>query len=186
MKMLAVVLFATTVAAKPPGNFTKEFQAGVDAFRLGKLDEARAHLEKAKKLDPKLPGPWRFLAAVAQQAQDYGICVDDAHEALRLNPQSSEAEETKKLYEACRTSAGRASYRGQDLGDAAAVAVTSNVPNATVRINKLSYGGTPMAPRRIAAGTLEVEVAKAGFKTVRVTIEAVPGIVNDVSAELVQ
>lgn len=178
------MLFATVAAAKPPANFSREFQAGVDAFRLGKLDDARAHLETARKLEPKLPGPWRFLAAVEQSAQNYGVCIDDAHEALRLKPQSSEADETRRLYDACRGSAGRAAYRGPELGDAAAIAVTSNIANATVKINKLAYGGTPMAPRRIAAGTLDVEVSKTGYRTVHVTVDALAGIVNDVTVTL--
>ncbi|HEY0252801.1 MAG TPA: PEGA domain-containing protein [Kofleriaceae bacterium] len=186
MRFVPVVLFATVASAKPPASFTKEFQAGVDAFRLGKLDDARGHLVIARKLDPKLPGPWRFLAAVAQAEGKLDECIDAAHEALRLNPQSSEAGETRKLYDTCRTSAGRAAYRGPELGDAAAVAVTSNVPNATVRINKLSYGGTPMAPRRIAAGTLEVTVEKTGYKPIHLVVEALPGIVNDVVADLVE
>jgi len=182
---LALILAATTVVlAKPSEKFSKEFQAGVDAYRLGKLDEARGHLEKAKKLEPKLPGPHRFLAAVAQAQQRYDECVDDAHEALHLNPVSSEAPETKKLYDGCRGSAGRMPYRGPELGEAAAIAVSTSVPGATVKINKLSYGGTPLAPRRISAGSLDVEITKVGYKPVHVTVEALAGIVNDVVVDL--
>jgi len=182
---LALILATTTVAlAKPSEKFSKEFQAGVDAYRLGKLDDARGHLDKAKKLEPKLPGPYRFLAAVAQAQQRYDECVDDAHEALHLNPSSSEAPETKKLYDGCRASAGRMPYRGPELGEAAAIAVSTSVPGATVKINKLSYGGTPLAPRRISAGSLDVEITKLGYKPVHVTVEALAGIVNDVVVDL--
>ena len=179
---LFVTLLVATAAAKP--SFSKEYQAGVDAFRLGKLDEARAHLGKAQKLDPKLPGPHRFLAAVAQAQEKFDECVSESHEALALNPKSVDYAETKKLYDSCRGSAGRAAYHGPDLGDAAAIAVTTNVPGATVKINKLAYGGTPLAPRRISAGALEVEISKPGFKTLRVNVDALPGIVNDVAADL--
>jgi len=181
---IATLVLAATAVAAPSEKFSKEFNAGIDAYRLGKLDDARAHLEKAKKLDPKLPGPYRFLAAVAQAQQQWDTCIVDAHEALRLNPNSTEAPETKKLYDSCRASAGRMPYRGPALGDAAAIAVTTSVPGATVKINKLAYGGTPLAPRRISAGTLEVDITKVGFKPIHVTIEALPGIVNDVVAEL--
>ena len=182
---LALILATTAVVlAKPSEKFSKEFQAGVDAYRLGKLDDARGHLDKAKKLEPKLPGPYRFLAAVAQAQQRYDECVDDAHEALHLNPSSSEAPETKKLYDGCRASAGRMPYRGPELGEAAAIAVSTSVPGATVKINKLSYGGTPLAPRRISAGSLDVEITKLGYKPVHVTVEALAGIVNDVVVDL--
>jgi len=181
---LALILATATATAKPSDKFTKEFQSGVDAYRLGKLDDARGHLDKAKKLEPKLPGPYRFLAAVAQAQQKWDDCIDNAHEALHLNPASSEAPETKKLYDGCRASAGRMPYRGPELGEAAAIAVSTSVPGATVKINKLSYGGTPLAPRRISAGALDVEITKSGYKSVHVTIEALAGIVNDVVVEL--
>ncbi|MEO6774561.1 MAG: PEGA domain-containing protein [Kofleriaceae bacterium] len=182
---LAVLLATTaTAVAKPSEKFTKEFQAGVDAYRLGKLEDARGHLERAKKLDPKLPGTYRFLGAVAQAQQRWDDCIANAHEALHLNPASSEAPETKKLYDGCRASAGRMPYRGAALGEAAAIAVVTSVPGATVRINKLSYGGTPLAPRRISAGALVVEITKAGYKPVVVKVDALAGIVNDVVVEL--
>jgi tetratricopeptide (TPR) repeat protein len=178
------LLVGSTAAAKPTANFSKEFQAGVDAFRLGKLDDARTHLEKARKLDPKLPGPHRFLAAVAQGQKKFDECVAEGHEALHLNPNSSEAPETKKLYDTCRGSAGRAPYRGPSLGDGAAIAVITNIPGASVRINKLQYGGTPLAPRRISAGQLDVEITKTGYKPLHVSVDALAGIVNDVVGDL--
>lgn len=181
---IATLALSALAAAAPSQKFTNEFNAGIDAYRLGKLDDAKAHLDKAKKLDPKLPGPYRFLAAVGQAQQQWDACIANAHEALRLNPNSTEAAETKKLYDSCRGSAGRMPYRGPALNDAAAIAVTTSVPGATVKINKLAYGGTPLAPRRISAGTLEVDITKAGFKPVHITIEALPGIVNDVVADL--
>lgn len=184
---LAVILATSgsgVALAKPSEKFTKEFQTGVDAYRLGKLDDARGHLEKAKKLEPKLPGPYRFIAAVAQAQQRWDECIENAHEALHLNPASTEAPETKKLYDGCRASGGRMPYRGPELGDAAAIAVSTNVPGATVRINKLSYGGTPLAPRRISAGALDVEITKLGYKPVHLNIEALAGIVNDVVVDL--
>src|SRR5690349_14070453 len=121
------LLLASHVAYAQPAELTKEFQAGTDAFRLGKYDEARVHLERARKIDPKLPGPHRFLAAVAQAQGRWPECIESAHQALVLNPGSSETLDTRKLYENCRISAGRTPAR-LDLGDSAAIAVTTNVP----------------------------------------------------------
>src|SRR5437870_13907156 len=78
----------------PPAELTKEFQAGVDAFRLGNYDEARVHLEKARAIDPKLPGPHRFLAAVAKAQNKWQECIDGARKALELNPTSVETLDT--------------------------------------------------------------------------------------------
>lgn len=182
-RTLVVLLAVSATASAQSPQFTREFQAGVDAFRLGKLDDARAHLEKARKLDPKLPGPNRFLAAVAAAERRWQDCIDAARRAIELNPRSQELAATRKLHDTCRIGAGRDAYR-DELGEQAAIAVTTNVPGATVTIGGLSYGGTPLAPRPIPAGRLELEIAKPGYTSARVTVDALAGIVTDVQVEL--
>jgi hypothetical protein len=176
-------MLASRAAGAQPEDLKQEFQAGVDAFRLGKYDEARAHLEKARSMDPKLPGPHRFLAAVAHAQNRWDDCAQNAHEALVLNPTSTEAADTRKLYESCRISGGRTPFRGE-LGESAAIAVTTNVPGASVKINGLTYGGTPLAPRPITPGELEIEIDKPGWKPAKRTVTAPAGIVTDVDVEL--
>ena len=187
MRWLVVLVVAAIAvpiaAAQPSGELTKEFQAGVDAFRLGKFDEARAHLEKARAADPKLPGPHRFLAAVAKAQGRWQDCIDGARKALEVNPLSAEAPETRKLHDDCRASAGHAPYRGE-LGDSAAIAVTTSVPGATVKIGGLTYGGTPLSPRPLTAGALEIEITKPGWKPTHLSVIALPGIVTDVAIDL--
>jgi tetratricopeptide (TPR) repeat protein len=175
---------AGSAAAGPvPASLTREFQAGVDAYRLGKYDDARAHLEKAQAIDPKLPGPHRFLAAVAQAQHRWADCIAETRRALQLNPQSQEIAETRKLHDSCRDSDGRAPYQGA-LGESAAIAVTANAVGATVRIGGLRYGGTPVAPRLIKPGVLRVDIEKTGWKPAHVTIEALPAVVTDIIVEL--
>ncbi len=183
MRSLLLVIGLCGVASAQSAEFQREFQAGVDAFRLGKLDEARARLEKARALEPRLAGPNRFLAAVAHGQGRWTDCIAAARLALALNPRSTEREGTRKLHDRCRQGAGLPAFRG-DLGERAAIAVTANVPGAAVRIGGLGYGSTPMAPRPIAPGALAIEVGKPGFRTARVAIEALPGIVTDVAVEL--
>jgi tetratricopeptide (TPR) repeat protein len=181
----AAGLLAAGARADPvPPALTREFQAGVDAYRLGKYDDARAHLEKAEAIDPRLPGPHRFLAAVAQAQRRWADCIAEARRALQLNPQSQELVDTRRLHDSCRESDGRPIYRGE-LGDAAAIAVTANVSGATVRIGGLRYGGTPVAPRLIKPGTLRVEIEKSGWQPAHVTVDALPAIVTDIAVELV-
>lgn len=181
---LAVTAAAPAGAGKPSRALRAEFQAGVDAFRLGHLDAARKHLEKARAMDPKLPGPHRFLAAVAREQEHWDACIAEARRALALAPHSSEVADTRKLHEGCRAAAGRPAYHGEPLGDRAAIAVTANVSGATVRIGGLIDGGTPLEPRPIAAGSLAVVVTKAGWKPAHVTVEALPGIVTDLAVVL--
>lgn len=175
---------AYSAARAVPARLTKEFQAGVDAYRLGKYDDARAHLDKAQAIDPKLPGPHRFLGAVAQAQHRWADCIAETRRALQLNPRSQEVAETRKLHDDCRASDGRPGFTAE-LGDGAAIAVvTTNVTSATVRIGGLRYGGTPVEPRLIKPGTLEMEIEKLGYKVARLTVDALPGIVTDVAVEL--
>ena len=179
-----LLLVVSRAYADPAPELTKEFQAGVDAFRLGHFAEARGHLEKARDMDPKLPGPHRFLAAVAQAEGHWQDCLDESRLALAANPRSEEAPGTKKLHADCRASAGRTPYVGAELVDSAAIAVTTNIDGATVKIGGLVYGGTPLAPRPITAGPLELDIEKTGWKSKHVTVDAPAGIVTDVAVEL--
>ena len=181
--MFAVLLAAQVASAQPAKEVTREFQAGVDAFRLGKHDDARKHLERAAKLDPTLPGPHRFLAAVAQVQGRFANCVTSARVAIALNPASQELADTRKVHDDCRRSAGRSSY-SQELGDKAAIGVTANVDGATVKISGLVYGATPLEPRPIPAGALEVELTKIGYLPAKQAVTALAGIVTDVEFEL--
>ncbi|HEU4735167.1 MAG TPA: tetratricopeptide repeat protein [Kofleriaceae bacterium] len=174
---------APRVAGAVPAELAREFQAGVDAYRLGKYDEARAHLDRAQAIDPRLPGPHRFLAAVARAERRWSDCVAEARRALALAPRSQEAAATRKLHDECRAQDGRLAYRGE-LGDSAAIAVTANVTGATVRIGGLRYGGTPVEPRLIKPGAILIDIEKQGYRPARVAIDALPGIVTDVRVEL--
>lgn len=169
--------------AQPSPDLTREFQAGVDAFRLGKYAEAKDHLQRARTIDPKLPGPHRFLAAVAKATGDWNGCIEAAREALRLNPQSNEAGDTRKLHDDCRQSAGRAPFRGE-YGDGGAIGVSSNVAGASITIRGLGYGATPLPPRPLAAGDIDIVVEKAGWLPVKRTITVLPLVVTDVVVEM--
>jgi hypothetical protein len=149
-----------------------------------KYDEARAHLDKAQAIDPKLPGPHRFLAAVAQAQHRWAGCIAETRRAPQLNPHSKELGEARKLHDDCRAGDGRPAYTAE-LGEGAAIAVvTTNVTGATVRIGGLRYGGTPVEPRLIKPGTLVLDIDKQGYKPAHLTVDALPGVVTDVVVEL--
>ena len=108
----------------------------------------------------------------------------ERHEALHLNPASTEAPETKKLYDGCRASGGACRTAGPSWGRRRDRGLDERARAPPCSINKLSYGGTPLAPRRISAGALDVEITKLGYKPVHLNIEALAGIVNDVVVDL--
>lgn len=178
-----VALFSVHASAAPSAEVTRVFQAGVDAYRLGNYREARTHLERARTMSPSLPGPHRFLAALAQVEERWPECIAETRRALELNPQSGESDETRKLHESCRVADGRPASPG-DLGDRAAIAITTNVPGTSVRVGQLRYGSTPLSPRAIRPGRLEIGLEKTGWKSVQLSIDALPGIVTDIEVTL--
>jgi len=184
---LAAVLVAVSapaLAQQPSPVFAREYQAGIDAYRLGKYAEARAHLTKAIDFEPKLPGPYRWLAAVDTAEEKWADCVVHARTAIKLNPQSSEIGATRELHDKCRSELGRTPFRG-DFEGGGALAVTANVDGATVSVNGLRYGATPMAPRATAIGEIDLGVEKVGWLTQTVKVDILPGVVTDVQVVLV-
>ncbi len=169
--------------APPPPAFTAEFQAGVDAFRLGQYDEAVKRLSAAAQMAPTLPGPHRFLAAVAAAQQRWGDCITSARTAIQLNPLSAEIEATRKLHDDCREADGRPGFAG-DYAGGGAISVTANVAGATVTVGGLKYGATPLAPRALALGEVVVTAEKGGWKPAESKVTILPGVVTDVALTL--
>jgi hypothetical protein len=107
VRSLVFLLAVCGVAsAQPAAEFQKELQAGIDAFRLGKYDEARMRLQAARTIDRKAGDPHRYLAAVAQAMKEWGDCIASAREALIVEPRAKDVEDTRKLHEVCRVGAG--------------------------------------------------------------------------------
>jgi PEGA domain len=181
-------LFFAELAFAQPAKLTQRFQEGVDAYRLGEYAEARVHLEAARKLDPKLPGPHRFLAAVALAEKRHADCIDSAATALRVAPQSRELEDTRKLHDECRIAAGRPTFAGAYREGGGALAITATFEEvsvgAAITIDGKASGSTPLYPRAIAAGPHKIKVSRAGAGEQTVQIDVLPGVVTDVAVVL--
>lgn len=180
---LAIVSVAAVAHAQPSSAFLAEFQAGTDAYRLGQYAEARAHLERAMAIEPSLPGPPRFLAAVDAAERKWDDCVTHARAAIVANPASSEILATRKLHDDCRAALDRPAFTG-DYADGGALYVHTNIAGVEVTIGGLRAGASPLAPRAIALGPVEVSAEKAGWKSARATATIIPGVVTDVELVL--
>jgi len=72
-------------------RLTREFQAGRRRLRLGKYDDARAHLEKGPSDRPPAPARIAFLAAVARPSAGGRTASPSARRALPAQPAVAEA-----------------------------------------------------------------------------------------------
>jgi hypothetical protein len=168
---------------QPSAAFEAAYAAGQDAYHLGQFDAARAHFERARKLQADAPGPYRMLAAVAVAQKRFDDCLTEAAGYLVRAPTGKFVPEVRKLHAQCRRTLGRAGFSG-DFGEGGAIALTSNVEGATVRLNGLKYGATPLEARAVAAGKLEVSLERRGYLPGKADVVVIPGIVVDVRIDL--
>lgn len=177
---LPLVLRAQPAAAQPSQAYLTAYDKGVAAYRLGKFDEARNHFDKAIAIDEKLPGPYRWLTAIAQEEKKWDECLEHAIKAIKLAPKSQYAPKVRGMHEQCRQALGRPEFRGV-YGDGGAVAVLAgDVEGGLVKLNGLKYGALPMLPRAFAAGTVDVAVEVKGYLSQSKKAEILPGMVTDV------
>lgn len=167
--------------AQPEADFARELQDGITALQAGRLADARASLTRARSIDRKAGAPHRYLARLSKLEKEWELCIDEAREALVVDP-STEVAELRQLHADCRSAAGRP-QPDFAIGDQAAVAISANVL-ATVKLRGEPFGGTPVAPRLVPPGRLALDIEKGGYQTAHVDIDALPGIVTDVRVEL--
>ena len=69
--LITLLSFSLTLAQAPSDEAKKQFNAGVEAEKAGKLDAAVVAYEAALKASPGYPDAHRNLAAAYQQKKDY-------------------------------------------------------------------------------------------------------------------
>jgi hypothetical protein len=179
-----LLLLLGGASAAEPDRFKTEWEAGQDAFNLGKYAEARRHFRRARDLSPELPGPHRWLGRIARVLEDWDDCVASATTAVRLKPDSPQTREVKKDLDACRSALGRPLY-GRPLKEGqGALALLVDVDGATVTVDGIAKGPTPLEPMVLNAGRHRVRVAAEGHAAAEVDVEVVPGIIVDAKLTL--
>lgn len=152
------------------------------AIMQGDFSRAKKLFEKAIAFDDRFPGPYRYLALIASNEKKWEECLAQAFIALKKSPNSDNAPKVRELHGQCRSELQRTPFR-EDFGDGGAIAVTTNVTGAKVRLNGLTYGATPFI-RGFAAGPVEVEVSLIDYLPVTVDTEILAGVVTDVVVEM--
>ena len=182
---IAIAVAASPALAQQPSpDYMKHYNDGQTAFHSGDYATAKAEFEKAIAANgATYPGAYRWLASVGQATSDFEACLANAVIAVKLNPNSTSAPTVRKIHAECRASMGRPAFRG-DFGDGGAIVALTNVDGATVMLNGLRYGATPMEPRAFAVGVVAISVERKGYLAQSKGAEILAGMVTDVVFEL--
>ena len=163
--------------------FDRHYEAGQDAYHLGKLEEAQAAFSKARDLEPDKPGPWRWLGRTARARKEWEQCLEAAIQALRLSPRSRYAAEVRRDIEACRAGLGRPAYEGK-LGagqGAIHVPLSPIYGDMRVAVDGIKRGAPPIVfPVNVGKHVVEMVSEKGSVPPVQVSVDVLPGIVHDV------
>jgi tetratricopeptide (TPR) repeat protein len=179
----SLLLLLVPAIALARSSFDKHYEAGQDAYHLGKLEEASAAFAKARDLSPDKPGPWRWLGRTARARKQWDECLEAAIQALRLSPRSRYSAEVRRDVEACRAALGRPPFDGKLGADQGAihVPISVNLGELRVTVDGLSRGAPPVV-FPVNAGKHRVELAPTrGGAPVQVWVDVLPGIVHDVT-----
>jgi hypothetical protein len=180
--LIVVLAVAATGFAGEPSReqkFRVAWEAGQDAFNLGKYPEARRHFQRARDLAPTRPGPHRWLGRVARVLEDWDACIESGTTAVRLKPDSSQTAEVRKDLDACREALGRPLFTRPLAHGQGALAVLADVEGAAVTVDGIAKGPTPVEPMPLNKGSHKVRLLAEGVAPVELEIEVVPGIVVD-------
>lgn len=181
---VAVVVGLWAGPAAADSKFDEAYQKGQDAYNLGKLDEAWEQFERARQLAPDKPGPYRWLGLVAKEQKRWRACIENFVAAMRINPKSSYGERIRAELAVCRRELGHPSYPGEIPEKQGAVAVIANVEGASVELDGIKKGATPLSPFPANPGKHKLKVSRRGYFDAIVEIDVVEGIVNDVEVTL--
>ena len=179
--LVVLALAATGVAGEPSREqrFQSAWEAGQDAFNLGRYPEARRHFQRARDLEPKRPGPYRWLGRVARVLEDWEECVTSGTTAVRLKPDSPQTAEVKKDLDACREALGRPLYGRPLAAGQGALSVLADVDGAVLTVDGIAKGPTPVDPMPLNKGVHRVRLVAEGLAPRELEVEVVPGIVVD-------
>jgi tetratricopeptide (TPR) repeat protein len=166
------------------GAFDAAYEAGQDAFNLGKYDEAWAHFLRARELAPDKPGPYRWLGRTARVREKWQDCLAYALDALRMHPTSKLAPEVRKDVAACRSALGRPAFAGTLHAGQGALAVIADVEGAAVTVDGIAKGRTPMDPVPLVVGRHALRVDAQGVPSAELPVDVLEGVVIDVEVAL--
>jgi hypothetical protein len=155
---------------------------------------AASKCEAALKADPTVVGAMRYLAVINRglgkkrgEQRYFQQCIAWAEMYLRERPTGKFTDRMRDEINACRKALGQRELPKIDTqGQTGAVVITCDVDGATVTIDDLKRGGTPMNPVQVTPGRHTVTVYKFGYIPFTTTVDVVTKQIHEVKVSLVR
>ena len=163
-------------------------------FNAMEYELASSKCEAALKADPSVVGAMRYLAVINRglgkktgDQRYYTQCIAWAEMYLRERPTGKFTDRMRDEINACRKALGQRELPKIDTqGQTGALVITCDVDGASVTIDELKRGGTPMNPVQVTPGRHNVTVYKFGYIPFTTTIDVVTKQIHEVKVTLVR
>ena len=163
-------------------------------FNAMEHELASSKCEAALKADPSVVGAMRYLAVINRalgkktgEQRYYSQCIAWAEMYLRERPTGKFTDRMRDEINACRKALGQRELPKIDTqGQTGALVITCDVDGATVTIDELKRGGTPMNPVQVTPGRHAVTVYKFGYIPFTTTVDVITKQIQEVKVTLVR
>ena len=163
-------------------------------FNAMEYELAASKCEASLRQDPTIVGAMRYLAVINRaigkktgEGRYYQQCIAWAEMYLRERPTGKFTDRMRDEINACRKSLGQRELPKIDTqGQTGALVITCDVDGATVTIDDLKRGGTPMNPVQVTPGRHTVTVYKFGYIPFTTTVDVVTKQIHEVKVTLVR
>jgi hypothetical protein len=163
-------------------------------FNAMEYELASSKCEAALKADPTVVGAMRYLAVINRglgkksgEGRYYQQCIAWAEMYLRERPTGKFTDRMRDEINACRKALGQRELPKIDTqGQTGALVITCDVDGATVTIDDLKRGGTPMNPVQVTPGRHNVTVYKFGYIPFTTTVDVITKQIHEVKVTLVR
>jgi hypothetical protein len=161
-------------------------------FNALEYELAASKCEASLKADPTVVGAMRYLAVITRalgkktgEQRYYHQCIAWAEMYLRERPTGKYTDRMKDEVNACRKALGQKELpKVQTQGQTGALVITCDVEGATVSIDDLRRGATPLNPIQVTPGRHTVTVYKFGYLPFTAVVEVVTKQVQEVKVSL--
>jgi hypothetical protein len=163
-------------------------------FNAMEYELAASKCEAALRQDPTVVGAMRYLAVINRglgkktgEARFYRQCIAWAEMYLRERPKSKFTDRMRDEINVCRKGLGqKALPKIETQGETGALVITCDVDGATVTIDDLKRGGTPLNPVQVSPGRHTVTVYKYGYLPFTTTVDVITKQVQELKVTMVR